>query len=67
MFIGSDSQLVAPLRIGKDAYVGTGTTVTQDVPSEGLALSRVKQVNKEGYATRLKARFRAAKEAKQKA
>jgi bifunctional UDP-N-acetylglucosamine pyrophosphorylase/glucosamine-1-phosphate N-acetyltransferase len=66
VFIGSDSQLVAPLRVGKDAYVATGTTVTQDVPSEALALSRVKQVNKEGYATRLKARFRAAKEAKKK-
>jgi bifunctional UDP-N-acetylglucosamine pyrophosphorylase / glucosamine-1-phosphate N-acetyltransferase len=66
VFIGSDSQLVAPLRIGKDAYVATGTTVTQDVPSEALALSRVKQVNKEGYATRLKARFKAAKEAKKK-
>jgi bifunctional UDP-N-acetylglucosamine pyrophosphorylase/glucosamine-1-phosphate N-acetyltransferase len=67
VFIGSDSQLIAPLRIGKDAYVATGTTVTQDVPSEALALSRVKQVNKEGYATRLKNRFRAAKEAKKKA
>jgi bifunctional UDP-N-acetylglucosamine pyrophosphorylase/glucosamine-1-phosphate N-acetyltransferase len=64
VFIGSDSQLVAPLRIGKDAYVGTGTTVTQDVPSEALAISRVKQINKEGYATRLKARFKAVKEAK---
>jgi bifunctional UDP-N-acetylglucosamine pyrophosphorylase/glucosamine-1-phosphate N-acetyltransferase len=66
VFIGSDSQLVAPLRVGKDAYVATGTTVTQDVPSEALALSRVKQVNKDGYATRLKNRFKATKEAKKK-
>ncbi len=63
-FIGSDSQLIAPVRVGKDAYVATGTTVTQDVPSEALALGRAKQVNKEGYATRLKNRFKAAKEAK---
>jgi bifunctional UDP-N-acetylglucosamine pyrophosphorylase/glucosamine-1-phosphate N-acetyltransferase len=66
VFIGSDSQLVAPIRVGKDAYVATGTTVTQDVPSEALALGRVKQVNKDGYATRLKSRFKAAKEAKKK-
>ena len=66
VFIGSDSQLVAPIRIGKGAYVATGTTVTQDVPAEALALSRVKQSNKEGYATRLKARFKATKEAAKK-
>jgi bifunctional UDP-N-acetylglucosamine pyrophosphorylase/glucosamine-1-phosphate N-acetyltransferase len=65
-FIGSDSQLVAPIRVGKGAYVGTGTTVTLDVPDGALALSRVKQSNKDGYATRLKARFQALKEAKKK-
>lgn len=63
-FIGSDSQIVAPVTIGRGAYVGTGTTVTKDVPADALALSRVKQDNKEGYAARLKARFKAAKEAK---
>ncbi|HEX2676430.1 MAG TPA: bifunctional UDP-N-acetylglucosamine diphosphorylase/glucosamine-1-phosphate N-acetyltransferase GlmU [Polyangiales bacterium] len=62
VFIGSDSQLVAPVRIGKGAYVGTGTTVTVDVPADALALSRPRQVNKEGYAVRLRARFKAAKE-----
>jgi bifunctional UDP-N-acetylglucosamine pyrophosphorylase/glucosamine-1-phosphate N-acetyltransferase len=62
VFIGSDSQLVAPLVIGKGAYVATGTTVTKNVPAEALALSRTKQENKEGYATRLKARFKASKE-----
>jgi bifunctional UDP-N-acetylglucosamine pyrophosphorylase / glucosamine-1-phosphate N-acetyltransferase len=51
-FIGSDSQLVAPVTIGRDAYVGSGTTVTRDVPRGGLALSRVKQVNVEGWADR---------------
>ncbi|MGO8999543.1 MAG: bifunctional UDP-N-acetylglucosamine diphosphorylase/glucosamine-1-phosphate N-acetyltransferase GlmU [Polyangiaceae bacterium] len=61
-FIGSDSQLVAPVRVGEGAYVGTGTTVTRDVPANALALSRVKQENKEGYALKLRARMKAAKE-----
>jgi bifunctional UDP-N-acetylglucosamine pyrophosphorylase / glucosamine-1-phosphate N-acetyltransferase len=60
-FIGSDSQLVAPVKVGKGAYVATGTTVTRDVPDDALALSRVKQENKEGYASRLKARLAARK------
>lgn len=58
-FIGSDSQLVAPITIGKGAYVGTGTTVTRDVPADALAISRTKQENKEGYASRLRARMKA--------
>jgi bifunctional UDP-N-acetylglucosamine pyrophosphorylase/glucosamine-1-phosphate N-acetyltransferase len=49
-FIGSDSQLVAPVTVGRDAFVGAGTTVTKDVPRGALALSRVKQVNIEGWA-----------------
>jgi len=62
-FIGSDSQIVAPVVIGEGAYVATGTTVTKDVPAGALAISRVKQENKDGYATRLKARLKAAKDA----
>jgi bifunctional UDP-N-acetylglucosamine pyrophosphorylase / glucosamine-1-phosphate N-acetyltransferase len=61
-FIGSDSQIVAPLTIGEGAYVATGTTVTRDVPKGALAISRVRQENKEGYADKLKARLRAAKD-----
>jgi len=53
-FIGSDSQLVAPVTIGRDAYVGSGTTVTKDVPRGALALSRIKQVNVEGWADRFR-------------
>ena len=49
-FIGSDTQLVAPVKVGKNSYVGAGTTVTEDVPDGALALSRVKQVNIENYA-----------------
>ena len=65
-FIGSDSQLIAPVRIGKNAYVGTGSTINQDVPDGALAISRTRQVNKEGYAARLQARFKAIKAAKAK-
>jgi bifunctional UDP-N-acetylglucosamine pyrophosphorylase/glucosamine-1-phosphate N-acetyltransferase len=57
VFVGSDSQLVAPVRIGKGAYVATGTTVTMDVPPDALAIARTKQENKEGYAPRLRARL----------
>lgn len=63
-FIGSDSQLVAPVTIGDGAYVATGTTVTMDVPANALAIARTKQQNKDDYATKLRARFKAAKAAK---
>ncbi len=56
-FIGSDSQLVAPVTVGRGAYVGTGTTVTKDVPEGALAIARVPQENKEGYAAKLRARL----------
>jgi bifunctional UDP-N-acetylglucosamine pyrophosphorylase/glucosamine-1-phosphate N-acetyltransferase len=51
-FIGSDSQLVAPVRIGRGAYVGAGSTITKDVPADGLALSRTPQKVVEGWAKR---------------
>jgi bifunctional UDP-N-acetylglucosamine pyrophosphorylase/glucosamine-1-phosphate N-acetyltransferase len=60
-FIGSDSQLVAPVTIGEGAYVATGTTVTKDVPADALAISRTRQENKEGYASKLRARLRGSK------
>ncbi|MDP9267315.1 MAG: bifunctional UDP-N-acetylglucosamine diphosphorylase/glucosamine-1-phosphate N-acetyltransferase GlmU [Acidobacteriota bacterium] len=49
-FIGSDSTLVAPVRIGKDAYVGAASCITEDVPAESLAIGRSRQVIKEGWA-----------------
>jgi bifunctional UDP-N-acetylglucosamine pyrophosphorylase/glucosamine-1-phosphate N-acetyltransferase len=61
VFIGSDSQLIAPLTVGRGAYVASGTTVTEDVPADGLAISRTKQENKAGYAARLRARLRGKK------
>ncbi|HEY1816784.1 MAG TPA: bifunctional UDP-N-acetylglucosamine diphosphorylase/glucosamine-1-phosphate N-acetyltransferase GlmU [Kofleriaceae bacterium] len=53
-FIGSDSQLVAPVTVGREAYVASGTTVTKDVPRGALALTRVKQVNVEGWSERFR-------------
>ena len=50
VFIGSDTQLVAPVKVGKGAYVGAGSTITKDVPPESLALSRVPQKIVEGWA-----------------
>jgi bifunctional UDP-N-acetylglucosamine pyrophosphorylase / glucosamine-1-phosphate N-acetyltransferase len=49
-FIGSDSTLVAPVRIGKGAYVGAGSTITEDVPADALALGRSRQITKDGWA-----------------
>ena len=51
-FIGSDSTLVAPLRIGKGAYVAAGSTITDDVPADALALGRSRQITKEEWARR---------------
>lgn len=65
-FIGSDSQLVAPITVGRGAYVASGTTVVTDVPDDALALGRIKQENKLGYAPKLKARFAAIKAAAKK-
>ncbi|MEA2162387.1 MAG: bifunctional UDP-N-acetylglucosamine pyrophosphorylase / glucosamine-phosphate N-acetyltransferase [Thermoanaerobaculia bacterium] len=54
VFIGSDTQLVAPVRVGKGAYVGAGSTITKDVPAGALALSRTPQRVIEGWADRKK-------------
>ncbi len=56
-FIGSDSQLVAPVRIGKRAVVAAGTTVTKDVPEGALAVSRSPQIHRMGYADAVAARY----------
>jgi bifunctional UDP-N-acetylglucosamine pyrophosphorylase/glucosamine-1-phosphate N-acetyltransferase len=51
-FIGSDSTLVAPVRVGKRAYVGAGSSITDDVPEDALAIGRSRQIVKEGWASR---------------
>jgi bifunctional UDP-N-acetylglucosamine pyrophosphorylase/glucosamine-1-phosphate N-acetyltransferase len=55
-FIGSDSQLVAPVTVGKGAYVGAGSTITRDVPEGALAVTRTPQTNVEGWVAKRRAR-----------
>jgi len=52
VFIGSDSVLVAPVRIGDHAYVAAGSTITENVPEDSLGIGRGRQVNKPGWASR---------------
>jgi bifunctional UDP-N-acetylglucosamine pyrophosphorylase / glucosamine-1-phosphate N-acetyltransferase len=49
VFIGSDSTLVAPVRVGKGAYVGAASCITDDIPDESLAIARARQIVKEGW------------------
>ncbi len=63
VFIGSDTQLVAPVTVGAGAYVGAGTTVTKDVPADALAITRVDQRNIEGWATKRREKMAAMKAA----
>jgi bifunctional UDP-N-acetylglucosamine pyrophosphorylase/glucosamine-1-phosphate N-acetyltransferase len=53
-FIGSNSALVAPVKIGDGAYIGSGSVVTNDVPADALAIARAEQTVKEGWAKRLR-------------
>ncbi|MCM3708331.1 MULTISPECIES: bifunctional UDP-N-acetylglucosamine diphosphorylase/glucosamine-1-phosphate N-acetyltransferase GlmU [Cytobacillus] len=53
VFIGCNSNLVAPVTIGEGAYVAAGSTITEDVPGEALSIARARQVNKENYTQNL--------------
>jgi bifunctional UDP-N-acetylglucosamine pyrophosphorylase/glucosamine-1-phosphate N-acetyltransferase len=55
-FIGSDTQLVAPVTVGRGAYVAAGSSIVEDVPAGALAVTRGRQINKEGWAARKKAK-----------
>jgi bifunctional UDP-N-acetylglucosamine pyrophosphorylase/glucosamine-1-phosphate N-acetyltransferase len=55
-FVGSDTQLIAPVTVGKGAYIGTGTTVREDVPAGALAVSAGKQRNIPGWVEERKKR-----------
>jgi bifunctional UDP-N-acetylglucosamine pyrophosphorylase/glucosamine-1-phosphate N-acetyltransferase len=55
VFIGSDSTLVAPVRVGKGAYVAAASCITEDVPADALALGRSRQIMKEGWAREMRA------------
>jgi bifunctional UDP-N-acetylglucosamine pyrophosphorylase/glucosamine-1-phosphate N-acetyltransferase len=56
VFVGSDTQFVAPVRIGRGALIGAGSTITRDVPADALALSRPEQKIIEGWAARQRAK-----------
>jgi bifunctional UDP-N-acetylglucosamine pyrophosphorylase/glucosamine-1-phosphate N-acetyltransferase len=60
-FIGTDSQLVAPVRVGREAYVAAGSTITENVPDGALAIGRGRQQNKAGWVERRKAQTPAKK------
>ena len=53
-FIGTNSSLVAPINIGKNAYVGAGSTITKDIPDDALGVGRGKQINKENWSKKKK-------------
>jgi bifunctional UDP-N-acetylglucosamine pyrophosphorylase / glucosamine-1-phosphate N-acetyltransferase len=66
-FVGTNSSLVAPVKIGSGAYIGSGSVITKDVPDDAMAVERSPQTNREGGATRyrqLKTGSKAAKESK---
>lgn len=59
-FVGSNSALVAPVRVGAGAYVASGSVITRDVEPDALAIARTRQENKPGFAARLRARLAGA-------
>ena len=63
-FIGSDTALVAPVSVGDNAYIGTGSVITEDVPAGAFAIARERQVTKDGRGLQIAERNRAAKAGK---
>jgi len=66
VFIGSDSALVAPVKVGDGAYVAAGSTITDNVPGEALGIARGRQVNKPGWASKKRRELAAAEHAPRK-
>jgi bifunctional UDP-N-acetylglucosamine pyrophosphorylase/glucosamine-1-phosphate N-acetyltransferase len=64
VFIGSDTALVAPVRVGDGAYIAAGSTITENVPSDGLGIARGRQVNKPGWAAKKRRELAAAEKPK---
>jgi bifunctional UDP-N-acetylglucosamine pyrophosphorylase / glucosamine-1-phosphate N-acetyltransferase len=60
VFIGSDSALVAPVRVGDGAYVAAGSTITENVPADALGIARGRQANKPGWAAKKRRELAAA-------
>ncbi|MCP4320092.1 MAG: bifunctional UDP-N-acetylglucosamine diphosphorylase/glucosamine-1-phosphate N-acetyltransferase GlmU [Hyphomicrobiales bacterium] len=66
-FVGSNAALVAPVRVGDDSYVASGSVVTMEVPADAVAFGRARQTNKKGAAGKLRERGLAEKARRQKA
>jgi bifunctional UDP-N-acetylglucosamine pyrophosphorylase / glucosamine-1-phosphate N-acetyltransferase len=64
VFIGSDSALVAPVKIGDGAYVAAGSTITDNVPADALGIARGRQANKPGWASKKRRQLTAARKKK---
>ena len=60
VFIGSDSALVAPVKVGDGAYVAAGSTITENVPADALGIARGRQANKKGWASKKRRELAAA-------
>lgn len=54
VFIGSGTELVAPVKVGRGAYIGAGSTITKDVPPDALAVARARQIERRGWAKKRK-------------
>ncbi len=67
VFIGSDSALVAPVRIGDGAYIAAGSTITDNVPADSLGIARGRQVNKPGWAAKKRRELAADEKPKRRA
>ncbi len=57
-FIGSNTSLVAPVRVGENAYVASGSVITEEVPADAVSFGRARQINKENRAPKLRALYR---------
>ena len=53
-FIGCNTSLIAPLQVGSGAYIGAGSTITEDVPAQALGIARARQSNKKEWAAKHK-------------
>ena len=58
VFVGSDTQLVAPVKVGKGAYIAAGSSITEEVPPESLAIARSRQTNIEGWVKKKKSKIK---------
>jgi bifunctional UDP-N-acetylglucosamine pyrophosphorylase/glucosamine-1-phosphate N-acetyltransferase len=66
VFIGSDSALVAPVRVGDGSYIAAGSTITENVPADGLGIARGRQANKPGWAAKKRRELAAAEKPKKR-